>query len=98
MSARVRVNAKRSPLKSQDVRVKQRRVLENPDVDEVLIGEVPVNEEVELLGAEASATEFDDWQQTEYEGILCHEHTWSSKFGGCKQGGHQNTLGADTRR
>ena len=47
MSARVRLNMKRSPLESQGDRSKQRRVLEDPDEDEVMIGEVQVNEEVE---------------------------------------------------
>ena len=47
MSARVRVNMKRSPLESQDDRAKQRRVLEDQDEDEVMIGEIQVNEKVE---------------------------------------------------
>ena len=38
---------KRSPLESQDDRMEQRRVLENPDEDEVRVGEVQVNEAVE---------------------------------------------------
>ena len=50
--------------------MKQRRALEDPDEDEVILGEVQVNEEVERPTSEVSATEFDDWQQTEYEGIL----------------------------
>ena len=36
--ARVRLNMKRSPLESHDGRPKQRRVLEDPDGDEVMIG------------------------------------------------------------
>ena len=68
--ARVRLNMKRSPLVSQGDRSKQRRVMEDPDEDEVMIGEVQVNEEVEHPTSEVSVTEFDDWQQKEYEGIL----------------------------
>ena len=63
MSARVRVNMKRE-------RSKQRRVLENPGEVQVMIGEVQVNEEVEHPRSEVSATEFDDGQQRELEGIL----------------------------
>ena len=44
MSARVRVNMKRSPLESQGDRSEQRRVMEDPDEGEVMIGEVRVNE------------------------------------------------------
>ena len=51
-------------------RSKQRRVMEDPDEDEVMIGEVQVNEEVEHPTSEVSVTEFDDWQQKEYEGTL----------------------------
>ena len=47
MPARVRVNMKRSPLESQDDRVKQRRALEYPDEDEVMIVETQTNGEVE---------------------------------------------------
>ena len=47
VSARVCVYMKRSPLESQDDQMKQRRMLEHPDGDEVLNGEVQVNEEVE---------------------------------------------------
>ena len=47
MSARVRLNMKRSPFESQGDRSKQRRVMEDPDKDEVMTGEVQVNEEVE---------------------------------------------------
>ena len=36
---------------------KQRRVLEDPDEDEVMIGEVQVNEEVEHPRSGGSATE-----------------------------------------
>ena len=53
---------KRSPLESQDDRAKQRHALEDPDEDEVMIGEVQVNEEVGHPRLEVSATEFDDWQ------------------------------------
>ena len=70
MSARVRVNMKRSPLESQGDRSKQRRVMEDPDEDEVMIGEMQVNEGVERPTSEVSGTEFDEWQQKEYEGIL----------------------------
>ena len=49
---------------------KHRRVLEDPDEDEVMIGEIQGNEEVEHPRSEVSATEFDDWQQKEYEGKL----------------------------
>ena len=70
MSARVRMNMKRSPLESQGDRSKQRRVMEDPDEDEVMIGELQVNEEVEHPTSEISVTEFDDWQQKDYEGIL----------------------------
>ena len=68
MSARVRLNMKRSPLESQGDRSKQRRKMEDPDDDEVMIGEVQVNEEVEHPTSEVSVTEFDDSQQKEYEG------------------------------
>ena len=61
--ARVRLNLKRSPLESQCDRSKQRRVMEDPDEDEVMIGEVQVNKEVEHPASEVSVTEFDDWQQ-----------------------------------
>ena len=70
MSARLRVNMKRSPLESQGDRSKQRRVMEDPDEDEVMIGEVQLNEGVEHPTSEVSGTEFDDWQQKEYQGIL----------------------------
>ena len=70
MSARVRLNMKRSLLESQGDRSKQRRVMEDPDEDEVMIGEVQVNEEVEHPMSEVSVAEFDGWQQKEYEGIL----------------------------
>ena len=70
MSARVRLNMKRSPLESQGDRSKQRRVMEDPDDDEVMVGDVQVNEEVEHPTPEVSVTEFDDWQQKESEGIL----------------------------
>ena len=42
--------------------------MEDPDEDEVVIGEA--HEEVERPTSEVSVTEFDDWQQKEYEGIL----------------------------
>ena len=70
VSARIRVNMKRSLLESLGDRSKQRRVTEDPDEDEVMIGEVQVNEVVEHPTSEVSVTEFDDWQQKEYEGIL----------------------------
>ena len=70
MPARVRLNMKRSPLESQGDRPKQRRVMEDPDEDEVMSGEVQVNEEVAHPASEVSVAEFDDWQQKEYEGIL----------------------------
>ena len=106
MQARGQLNMKRGPLESQGDRSKQRRVLEDPDEDEVMIGDVQENEEVEHLRSEVSATEFVCWQQKEYEGILrelsiterFHEFPWSSKFGGCKQRSDQNTLGAETAR
>ena len=63
MSARVRLNMKRSPLESQGERSKQRRVMEDPDEDEVIIGDVQVSEEVEHPTSEVSVTEFDDWHQ-----------------------------------
>ena len=50
MSARVRLNMKRSPLEGQDDRPKQRRVSVDPDEDEVMIGDIPVNEEVNIPG------------------------------------------------
>ena len=89
MSARVRLNMERSRIESQGDRSKQRRVMEDPDEDEVMIGEVQVNEEAEHPTSEVSVTEFDDWQKKkEYEGILrelqiterFHEFPWSSKF------------------
>ena len=58
VSARVRLNMKRSLLESQGDRSKQRRVMEDPDEDEVMIGEVQVNEEVEHPTSEVSVTEF----------------------------------------
>ena len=70
MPARVRLNMKRSPLVSQGDGSKQRRVMEDPDEDEVMIGEAQVNEEVEHPTSEVSVTEFDNWLQKEYEGIL----------------------------
>ena len=70
MPARVRFNMKRSPSESQGDRSKQRRVMEDPDEDEVMLGEVQVNEEVEHPMSEVSVAEFDDWQQKDYEGIL----------------------------
>ena len=45
-------------------------MLEETDEYEVMIGEVQMNEEVELPRSEVSATEFDDWQEKEKEGIL----------------------------
>ena len=79
---------KRSPPESHSERPKQRRVLEDPDGHEVMIGEIQVNEEVEHPWSEVSATEFDDWQQGEYSGKLkdlppqndFHEHARRSKF------------------
>ena len=78
VSPQVRLNMKRSPLESPDDRSKQRRVatatageattMKDPDEDEVMIGKVQVKEEVENQASEVSATEFDDWQQQEYEG------------------------------
>ena len=44
--------------------------MEDPDEDEVMTGEVQVNEDVEHPTSEVSVTHFDDWQQKEYEGIL----------------------------
>ena len=58
------MNMKRSSLERQDDRAKQRRVLEDSDENEVMIGEVHVKE-VEHARSEVSATEFDDWQQKE---------------------------------
>ena len=59
VSARVRLNMKRSLLESQGDRSKQRRVvMEDPDEDEVMIGEVQVNEEVEHPTSQVSITEF----------------------------------------
>ena len=69
-SALVRLNMKRSPLESQGDRSKQRRVFEDAGKDEVMIGEIHLNEEVEHPRSEVSAAEFDDWQQREYEGKL----------------------------
>ena len=62
MPARVRLNMKRSPLESQGDRPKQRRVMEDPDEDEVMIGELQVNEDVEHPTSEVSVPECDDWQ------------------------------------
>ena len=102
MSARARLNMKRSPFESQGDRSKQRRVMQDPDEDEVMIGEMQVNEEVEHPMSEVSVAEFDDWQQKEYEGTSItkrfHEFPWSSKFRGHEQRGHQNSLGAETAR
>ena len=57
MSARVRLNMKRSPFESQGDRPKQRRVTEGPEEDEVMDGEVQVNEEVEQLEIEVMRSE-----------------------------------------
>ena len=70
--------------------------MEDFDEDEVMIGEVQVNEEVEHPMSEVSVAECDDWQQKEYEGNLerssikkrFHEFPWSSKFRGREQRGH----------
>ena len=70
MSARVRLNMKRSLLESQRDRSKQRLLLDDLSEDEVMIGEVQMNEDVQHPRSEVSATEFDDWQQEEHEGIL----------------------------
>ena len=70
MSARVRLNSKRSLLESRGDRSKQRRVMKDPDEDEVMIGEAQVNEEVEHPTSEIPVTEFDYCQQKEYVGIL----------------------------
>ena len=43
--------------------------MEDSDEDEVMIGEVHVKK-FEHPTSEVSVTEFDDWQQKEYEGIL----------------------------
>ena len=64
--SRVRLNVNRSPLESHSERPKQRRVLEDPDGDEVMTGELQVNEEVEHPWSEVSARVIDDWQQREY--------------------------------
>ena len=97
---------KRSALVSQDDQSMQRRVLEDPDEDEVMIGEILVSDEVENPRSEVSATEFDAWQQNAYEGILKELQSQNDflsihgvpKLGGCKQRGHQNTLGTETIR
>ena len=71
----------------------------DPDEDEVMIGEIPVNEEVEHRKSEVSGTEFDDWQQKEYEGRLKElqsQNDFRSTHG--KQRGHQNTLGTGTTK
>ena len=47
--------------------------MEDPDEDEVMIGEVQVNEEVEHPTSEVSVTEFDDWQQKEHEENFNHK-------------------------
>ena len=44
--------------------------MEDSDEDEAMIGEVQVNEEFEHPTSEVSVTEFNDWQQKEYEEIL----------------------------
>ena len=83
-----------SPLGRHSERPKQRRVLEDPDGDDVMIGEIQVNEEVEHPWSEVSATEFDDWQQRKYVGKLkelsitqpFHEHARSSMLRSCSQG------------
>ena len=64
--AHVRLNMKRSPLESHIERQRQRRVIKNLDGDEVMIGEIQVNEVVEHPWSEVSTTEFHDWQQREY--------------------------------
>ena len=88
LSARVRFNMKQRPLESQGDRSKQRRVMEDPDEDEVMIGEVQVNEEVEhpTSPERTSITK------------RFHEFPWSSKFRGHEHRGHQNSLGAETAR
>ena len=52
--ARVRFNMNRSSLGSHSERPKQRRVLEDPDGDEVMTGEIELNEEVEHPWSERS--------------------------------------------
>ena len=47
---------------------KQRRVLEDPGGDEVMIGDIQVNKEVEHPRSEVSAKEFDDEQHREFAG------------------------------
>ena len=54
---------KRSPLENLGDRPKQRRVMEDPDGGEVMIGKLQVNEQVEHPTSEVSVTEFDVWQQ-----------------------------------
>ena len=79
----------------------QRRVLEDPDGDEVTIVDIQVNEEVEHPWSEVSATAVADWQQREHGVKLkdlqsqndFHEHARSSKLGGCQPGRYRNTLG-----
>ena len=79
---------------------KQRSMLQDPDGDKVMIGEIQVNEVVEHPWSEISATDIDDGKQREYAGgtsrapviMRFHEHAWSTKFWSCQQRCHQNTL------
>ena len=67
-AARVRLNMKRCHLQSHGERPKQRRVLEDPDGDEVMIGET--QEKLNMHGQKSQPHKFDDWQHKESSGKL----------------------------
>ena len=52
--AHVYLNMKRSPLDSHGARSKHRRVIESSDGDDIMIGEVQVNQEIEQVLGQTS--------------------------------------------
>ena len=57
-------------LTSHSERPEQRRMLEDADGDEVMVGEIQASEEVERPWSVVSATGLDDWQHREYAAKL----------------------------
>ena len=57
----VLLNMKRSPLESHGELPRQRHATETSDEDEIMLGEAPVNEEVERDWPDVSPLLFGDW-------------------------------------
>ena len=77
-------------------------MLEYPDEDEVMIGEVQVNEDVENVPGQrfqqqsltiGKRKNMKESSERSNDKKRFHELPWSSKFRGCKQRGHQKHVG-----